>query len=244
MPEHICALVAQRKHERWAAFRQLQATSNILHLLSNGRIRTIDDLRLPRDILAMPVERNERRVVRCCAERDEAFIVSIGSTHEARRVLPDDVHCVQLLVLGLDQCAIGAAGISYAQDEMRAMMLASWDKIHRLIRDMKLSVIHASGGVFLKSQLYSNHLWSVNYKPFSSGIFGDQKQRLLNVFLSAVTFGVYCVHVIKYCHLTLRTLLRILAITKLLFGLFRRARNRRKGVVERSGEATSHQAVT
>ena len=44
--------------------------------------------------------------------------------------------------------------------------------------------MHAAGGLFLKAQLFSNNLWAVNKRPFNTGKFGEDKKRLLNIFLS------------------------------------------------------------
>ena len=42
-------------------------------------------------------------------------------------------------------------------------------------------------GLFLKAQLYSSYIWGFNYRPFGTGLFGDHKRRLLNVFLAVET---------------------------------------------------------
>lgn len=44
--------------------------------------------------------------------------------------------------------------------------------------------MHAAGGLFLKAQLFSNNLWAVNKRPFNTGKFGEDKKRLLNIFLT------------------------------------------------------------
>ena len=69
--------------------------------------------------------------------------------------------------------------ISHVALDMLAWV--SFDKIHRLVRDLKCSVLHAAGGVFLKAQLYSNHIWSVNFRPWGTGLFASVKKRLLNL---------------------------------------------------------------
>ena len=71
--------------------------------------------------------------------------------------------------------------------QMEALVHSKWYKFHRVVQDCKLSYQHASNGVFTKAQLYSNYLWSVNRRPYNTGTFGDQKRRLLNVFLSLET---------------------------------------------------------
>ena len=60
-----------------------------------------------------------------------------------------------------------------------------WDKFHRIIRDLKLCLEHCCGGLFLKTQLYSSYIWSVNYKPLPAlGNYGNVKKNILHAFLS------------------------------------------------------------
>ena len=139
---------------------------------------------LPNNIHARPVEQNEVRVIRRGAVRDEAILVTKGDNPTMLTVLPSTISVVPLLILGLDQCSTGAAAVAFAQFFCSALILANFDKIHRLIRDMKLALQRASKGNFLKAQLFSNHLWSINYKPHGSGLFGDQKEMLLDVFFA------------------------------------------------------------
>ena len=102
----------------------------------------------------------------------------------ATRMLPPDMEEAHLLVLGLDQGSIGMAGQAFVEHEVGALVHTKWDKFHRVVRDCKLSFQHAGGGVFLKAQLYSSYLWSVNKRPFGTGAFGEQKRRLMCVFLA------------------------------------------------------------
>ncbi len=53
-----------------------------------------------------------------------------------------------------------------------------------IIRDIKLSITHSCGGLFLKTQVFSTYLWCVNQKPFGTGTFLTQKRNFLNVFTS------------------------------------------------------------
>ena len=59
-----------------------------------------------------------------------------------------------MLVLGLDQGGIGTAATAFA-DSQEVMVHAKFDKIHRIIRDVKLSLTHCCRGVFLLLELGS-----------------------------------------------------------------------------------------
>ena len=60
----------------------------------------------------------------------------------AHRVLPDSAfepsRSYKLLVINLDQGGVGASGVVFAQESMKLMLYAHWDKLHRVIRDINL----------------------------------------------------------------------------------------------------------
>ena len=70
--------------------------------------------------------------------------------------LPAPLEVGPLLVVGLDQGSIGAAGMAFASNALGMMIHVKFDKFHRLVRDVELSLKHAVGGVFLKCQLCSS----------------------------------------------------------------------------------------
>ena len=57
------------------------------------------------------------------------------------------------------------------------------DKIHRVIRDLKLSA--GCDTRFEECLLATTYIFGVNYKPMSSGAFGDEKTALLSAFLES-----------------------------------------------------------
>ena len=65
------------------------------------------------------------------------------------------------------------------------IILARFDKFHRLIRDFKLSVQHCKKGIFNLAMFFSAYLYGLSYKPFGSGMFHSQKQRLMEIWASA-----------------------------------------------------------
>ena len=121
-------------------------------------------------------------------ERDEngKCMVYIVNTEAAtmKQVIPCDLEDVPLLVLLLDQGSIGAAGVGFT-DHLGKLVLVKFEKIHRLIRDIKLALQHCCGGVLLKAQVYSSNLWNYHQKPFGSGHFGTVMDRALNVSVCA-----------------------------------------------------------
>jgi hypothetical protein len=191
LPEEVARLAACSRLERVGAFRQMQALSNVIRGLGNKNWPDLTAFCLPEDWQIHPVTGNQVRVLRTGPETDTAYLVD-SATRERQPVLPDAALAatqgegVNLLVLGLDQGSVGAAGAAFL-DRKGFMVHTKWDKFHRCIRDLKLTLQNSCGGVFLKAQLYTSYLWGVNYKPFGTGLFGTQKTQALNTFVATET---------------------------------------------------------
>ena len=179
LPESISILRDRGRLERVATFRQLQALSNAIRSL--GHWQGLGDFKLPSDWSAVrPLEPDEVRVVREGAMLDRALLVNLR-TRQVKPTLPDSALASQdallaatqginLLVLGLDQGSIGAAGYAYS-DSMGALIHVKWDKFHRVIRDINLAVEHSCNGLFLKTRLFMSYIWGINQKPCGTGLF-------------------------------------------------------------------------
>lgn len=185
LPDRLAVLAAQRRLERVATFRQLQACSNTLAALTHRRI-SLDSFLLPEDVRVRPVKESEVRIVQPEGEQDVAYLYNT-ETRVALRMLPPEFRETYLLVQGLDQGSIGTAGHAFTEDAMGSLSFTKWCKFHRVIRDWKLACQHTAGGLFRKAELYSSYLWAVNRRPFSTGAFGEQKRRLANVFSACET---------------------------------------------------------
>ena len=73
-------------------------------------------------------------------------------------ILPLDVEDVKLLLLMLDQGSIGTSGVAFSAFHLKKLIYAKFDKIHRLIRDLKGAEQDCLGGVFNKTKLWSAYL--------------------------------------------------------------------------------------
>jgi hypothetical protein len=99
----------------------------------------------------------------------------------ATKVLPDSLEDVSVLSLLLDQGSIGAASCGFA-DSLKLMLHFRFEKVHRLIRDIKGPLEHCCSSVFLKSQVFSSFLWDLHRRPFGSGLHGTLMERALDLF--------------------------------------------------------------
>ena len=97
-----------------------------------------------------------------------------------------------MLILGLDEGSIGAAGVAFSAFHLKHTVWARFDKIHRLIRDMKLAEADCCGKLFVKAKLWSNYLYGLNNRPFGSGANHPAKQRMLEVFGQSETIDSPC----------------------------------------------------
>ena len=146
--------------------------------------KPLDQYRVPPGACIGPVSEGEVRVVQGGDLVDTALVV--GENGGCKRVLPANLDMVDLLVLVLDQGSNGTAAEGFTQEEA-FLILYRWDKVHRLIRDIKGALSHSLSGLCLKAQLYSSYIWNLHRKPFGNGHMGDQLKRVLNIFQSRHT---------------------------------------------------------
>ena len=105
------------------------------------------------------------------------------ATQAARPVLPTTLRGpVPLLTVGLDQGSVGASGMAYAINHRGHLVHARFDKLHRVVRDMKLALTHCLRGIFMKAQLFTAYIWGLNYRPFGTGAFYQTKRMMVNAF--------------------------------------------------------------
>ena len=174
LPDQLSVLAAEFRLERTVAYRQLQAWSNCINGLGHWP-RGLAEFALPEGVIVHAVEPEE---VRIAVEGDAWHINrTIG---DCRPVLPRQTLAstqgFKLLMLSLDQGSIGAAAAAVADsDDLRAMVHAKWDKYHRVVRDIRLSTTHCCHGIFLKTQVFTSYIWSLNQKLFGTGFFLTHK---------------------------------------------------------------------
>ena len=205
IPEDMEEYVAARKLERVAAYRQLQGISKQIHLLTKNKL-SIASYTLPDGCHVRAVAADEQRHVVSEHGRDHVFFVNTV-TQARTRILPIGVHVFRLLVLMLDQGSIGCAGVAFATFQLGKLIHAKFDKIHRLVRDLKLSEQHAwPHQLFTKTKLWSAYLYALNNRPFSSGANATLKGMILNRFrisenITSAIFLKYLCRLAKDLHM-------------------------------------------
>ena len=172
-----------KKLTRVASYRQLQGCSHQIYNLSGGQ-DTLATFKLPADANVRPVQQGEVRCTLSTESGDHAVIKNC-ETGETLRVLPHGLTTVKLLLLQLDQGAQGMAGVAFVEYFLGWMVTAKFDKIHRIIRDLKQAA--QAVPVFTKTKLWSAYLYSLNKRPFGSGAHGTAKTRMMEAFMETVT---------------------------------------------------------
>ena len=103
------------------------------------------------------VDVNEVRSWKIDAKGNSFEVVENEKNNTSLAILPQQKawwQNIPLLVLSLDQGPVGTAGMAFALQGHRIHV--RFDKIHRCIRDYKLAIGRAMGGIFLKTQLHSS----------------------------------------------------------------------------------------
>ena len=170
-----------RRRERLSAYRNLQGISHMVALLND---RTLADFELP-DAHLLSVGEHEKRVVRDEDGLQVAYVVDTVA-RTCKRVLPRGLNDAPLLVLQLDQGSINGAATGFLEHKSKLVFM-KWEKVHRVIRDLKGPLSKCCGGTLLKTQVWTSYLWNLGTKPFGSGFWGTVLQRAVQLFSSTVT---------------------------------------------------------
>ncbi len=179
-------LLARREQERLSSYKLMQGLSHQISLISNKRL-SLDSFRVP-DSLHHPLKRLKAGGWR--EIRGSTISVSLSAGEDAHTTDLMSYFNLPVLTLLQDQGPVGTAMASYLKwDDRQVMMMhCHWDKFHRIINDMKLASEHASGnGELLQAQLASSYVFSVNYKPYSSGSFFEEKKAAMEGFFATVS---------------------------------------------------------
>jgi len=174
---------ARHKLERVASWRQIQGYSNQLSVITEKYSRppvTINYFKLPETFHIRPVRVREARKTVQGDVQDVSYIVDT-ETGVRTQILPSGPIRVPLLTIGLDQGSIGSSGGAFMMFYLQLMVFIMFDKIHRLIRDIKKAE-NSCNKIWLKAKLWSAYVLSINKRPFGSGANATLKERYLDVF--------------------------------------------------------------
>ena len=174
-------LAARREVERLSAYKFIQAISHQLSILSGGQF-SIDSFvpTPPLSILLEPLSGGDQLTYnggsnftltagRFNFEPQELDIGSIDMEEQPMKILAD-------------QSKVGMAAAAFLSST-KCLVQFSYDKVHRLIRDLKLPMSFQ----LQQTVLQSTYIWGCNDKPFNKGNFFSEKVDLMEAFLNSET---------------------------------------------------------
>ena len=175
LPE-VERLAARREVERVATLKFLQAVSSQCFKIARLQM---SDFQPHSQLLCMlaPLKPGDQAFVRgeefqIIRADDPATVHSMSFDAESADLIP-------MLHILMDQGPIGCAANAFSLDQS-LLIHYSYDKIHRLHRDIKGPL----RGQLHKNVLLTTFMWTINYKPFGSGGFFSEKQDAFENFLA------------------------------------------------------------
>ena len=162
LEDHIAELRQNNKLDRVVTYRHMQTVSHMVSGATHGRV-DYDFFMLPDSVHAGAVEQHEVRKVIEGPITDKVEITDLR-TGLVKIAIGPEVQDVPLLVNNSDEGPSCTAADAF-QTFQGAMIVTVWDRIHRIIRDCKGAYKDACGGIFLKAQVFSAHIWGLNNKP-------------------------------------------------------------------------------
>lgn len=179
LDNEVSRICARREQERLHSYRFMQAISNQMKEISGGRL-SLESLRPANTLCLKPLQPGDR-VEELRDGRVKFFFK--GSSDPEHGILQDfgQVHQLPLLSILMDQGPSGCASAAFLNHQ-GLLLHCQFDKIHRLVRDIKLA---SSAAKMSEGLAMSSFAWSANYKPFRSGNYFEEKKGILNAFLNS-----------------------------------------------------------
>jgi len=190
MEPGIERLAAERRVDRLASYRLLQALSNQLKHVTNNNVTLASflvDESSPSGLILKPMSPDVLRIVQR-DQRDNVSRVLLRNKRSGVATVVDalaGLREAKFLTLQMDQGPVGMSAVSYMMSnfggESFALLHCTWDGFHRVIRDMRLSMPKP----LQQAILASSYVWSINEKPFHQGGFHADKKDLLETFMQS-----------------------------------------------------------
>ena len=140
----------------------------MIYEITNGKV-SLDDFEVPAQCTLRRVQHGEKRYSEDVDGMTLYYIKKKGSRQYPKCVLPASVQSVRSLLLCLDEGSVGTAGVAAAAFHLKKTIWIKPDKIHRVIRDLKLAEGHCCNKLFEETKLWSSYLFVLNNRPFGSG---------------------------------------------------------------------------
>lgn len=180
-------LCATRDQERLAAYKWLQALGNQLGLLTckSASPLTLDSFTPPIRFLLDRLQPGDKRSI----SQDGAVTITCKRPAGEVQLTCDmtGAESLPILVCMMDQCAVGMAAAAWWKADAPLLVEFVFDKIHRIHNDLK----HAKTAQMTDAIVKTSYCGGINYRPFGSGAFFAEKQKILKSFLECERWEVW-----------------------------------------------------
>ena len=153
----------------------------MIYEITDGKL-SLDDFVVPARRTLRRGRHDEKRYSEYVGDITLYDIQKKGSRQYRKCVLPRSVQSVRSLLLGLDEGSVGTAGVAAAAFHLKKTIWVKPDKIHRVIRGLKLAEGHCCNKLFEEAKLWSAYLLGLNNRPFGSGANSSLTKTLLFAF--------------------------------------------------------------
>ena len=187
MCDRLRTLAATQKLQRVAAYREWQGLSHALLQVTGST--SLDSFRIPDAIRWQRVPDGEQRVVD--ESNPDVNLVYFVDLRTRARVLAvataqDLANLFQATVI-IDSGSVGRVAGFFSMHKLGLNIFVLFDKIHRLIRDVKLAAEKSAGGVLYRALLHICFVFSLNQRPFCNGEWFSKKKEILAFFMDTNT---------------------------------------------------------
>ena len=183
LEEQVEYLAARREVTRLHAYRFMQAISNQVFQMTGGKL-CLSSFKPPASLCLEPLSPGDS-FERLPSDTGHLQLQVKKQSSLVVQALDSCLdHLPPCLTLVMDQGPTGMAAMAYL-NSLGVLVHCSFDKVHRCVRDMKLASLAQCS--FKESMLKSSFLFSMNFKPFRSGAWFEEKKAALNSFLVSET---------------------------------------------------------
>lgn len=163
----------------------------------NTALVSLNDCKLPPQCKVGRISPHEIRVVDTSSAVHHEKIMN-RDTGAVVDAIPDDVDLAEQvqITFHLDSGSTNRGAYFFGTNSLGLMLFAVWGRIHRCVRDVRLSIQHSCNGDIERAVLAMTHVWSIHSKPFGSGqwflVLGASHKHYISVHSSrSASFRVY-----------------------------------------------------
>ena len=196
--------IFEQKVPRLKSLRELQASSS---MISQYAGKSLDDFMIPDGCALRPVQADECREVEVGDTHNKVWLKQAGGVKVEELPIEFDPGRWNQLTTVTDSGPTIRAGVNFAIHFMSLFMFSMFDKYHGIICDLKNATSKVCS--IYRATLFVGFLWTLNRKPFGSGVWFQVKHDMLGHWIQTTSsddplFRYYAPRIAKDLDLPLR----------------------------------------